>query len=386
MRIKTAINVAKATPGRHWAGPGLYLLVSPHGQRRWVFRYTSPRTRKVTEHGLGSADLVTLAEARTKAHGHRQAVLNGQDPIQQKREARRAHLSFADVANAFMAAKQPGWSQSHSAATRLLLTHHSRALGTKHIGAITTDDVEAAVRYLWQRSPEQGRRTVAAISAVYDYAMAIGRCSNNPAMWRVMRHRFPKRTNGRQHYTAMDYAQVPEFVRNLRAEQERNVALSPYVIEFLLLTACRPSEVAGMQWAEVDFANKLWTIPAERTKARREHRVPLCNRAIQLLAQRREYSTEASVWSLTLKALYRYLTKNMGQPVTVHGFRSSFRDWAGNETNFRRVTCEIALGHRAGDATEIAYKRKDELEKRRVLMQAWAEYCGNILAKRQIIC
>jgi integrase len=133
-----------------------------------------------------------------------------------------------------------------------------------------------------------------------------------------MRHRFPKRPNGRQHYTAMDYAQVPEFVRNLRIEQERNVALSPYVIEFLLLTACRPSEVTGMQWAEVDFVKKLWTIPAERTKARREHRVPLCDRAIQLLAQRREYSTEASVWSLTLKALWPERARRHFQSRSAH--------------------------------------------------------------------
>jgi integrase len=133
-----------------------------------------------------------------------------------------------------------------------------------------------------------------------------------------------------------------------------------------------------MQWTEVDFANKLWVIPGERTKARKEHRVPLCDRAIQLLAQRREYSTEAAVWSLTLKAIYRYLTKNVSVPVTVHGFRSSFRDWAGNETHFQRVTCELALSHRAGDETETAYKRSTELKKRRKLMEAWASYCAGL--------
>jgi integrase len=239
------------------------------------------------------------------------------------------------------------------------------------------------VRPLWSRSPEQGRRTLAAISQVFDYAMAIGRCAANPAQWRIMRHRFPRRANDRKHYTAMNYTEVPAFVRELRIQQQRNAALSPYVIEFLLLTACRGSEVVGIEWTEVDLENKLWSVPAERTKARREHRVPLSERAVELLAQQRKISSNSYVWqsprgedSINNKALCRYLTKNMSVHVAIHGFRSSFRDWAGNETRFDRVTCELALGHRAGDATELAYRRSDALAKRQALMDAWAAYCG----------
>jgi integrase len=375
MRIN---DVAKAPPGRHRAGPSLYLIVSADGQaRRWVFRFTKPSTRRVTELGLGSAHVVTLAEARDRAHDYRRAVVRGEDPIEQKREQRRTQITFEELASAYIAVKQPGWrSENHWRNLRLLLNTYASPLATKIVSSITADDVEAAVRSVWQRSPQQGRRTISAIRQVFDYAMALGHCPTNPADWRRMKHRFAKTPPG-NHFAALDYVKVPGFVKQLHVVQQRNTALSPYVIEFLILTACRSSEVVGMRWSEVDFDAKLWTIPASRTKAAREHRVPLSDRAMALLIQRRKVSDGEHVWPIGIKAIY-LLTKNIAVGVTVHGFRSSFRDWAGNETNFDRVTCELALGHRAGDATELAYRRSDALVKRRTLMDAWAEWCNSV--------
>ena len=310
------------------------------------------------------------------AHDHRRAVAKGLDPVETKREQHRKQITFTELANAFIAVKRPGWrSESHWKAMQLLLNRHARSLTTKRVATISSVDIEFVVRPLWDCLPSQSKRTLTAISQVFDYAVSMGYCENNPADWKLMKHRFSNQSPG-SHFIAMDYAHVPNFVRRLQIEQRRNVALSPYAIEFLLLTASRLNEVIGMQWSEIDFDNKLWIVPASCTKAAREHRVPLSDRALTLLQIRLRADTQPKVWSLTGRALYKFLTKNMGEPVTIHGFRSSFRDWAGNETNFDRVTCELALGHRAGNATELAYRRSDALAKRRALMDAWAAYTG----------
>jgi integrase len=255
-------------------------------------------------------------------------------------------------------------------------------LATKHVNTVTADDVEAAVRPLWNRAPIEGKRALTAIRQVFDYAIAMGRCTiNNPADWRIMKYRFPNGARG-SHYTAMDYVLVPDFMKRLHRVQERSWALSPYAIEFLPLTASRSNEVTGMRWSEIDWEQTVWIVPAARTKSGREHRVPLVDRALVLLKQRLQASKADDVWKshkgrpINGHALYVYLTRDMKVPVTIHGFRSSFRDWAGNETNFDRITCELALAHRAGHATELAYRRSDALEKRRALMDAWSQFCG----------
>ena len=382
MRIATHIQATKAPPGRHNAGPGLYLIVSPDRQRRrWAFRYTKPSTRRVTELGFGSAALITLAEAREKAFDYRRAVAKGHDPVEQKREERREQISFREVADAYIAIKQQEWrSESSYRSARFLLNTYASSLATKPVNTITADDVEATLRPLWDRSRTQGKRTQSVIYLVFEFAISKGyRTNGNPCDWRIMKHRFPKLAPAR-HYTAMDYMQLPAFMKRLHSAQECDIALSPYVIEFLILTAARANEVARMRWEEIDWEQKVWTVPASRTKSGREHRVPLAVRALELLAQRRK-SLQRVVWPsrkgapIGAKALYLYLARYMRVPVTIHGFRSTFRDWAGNETHFDRVTCELALGHRAGDATELAYRRSDALAKRRALMEAWTQYC-----------
>jgi integrase len=223
-----------------------------------------------------------------------------------------------------------------------------------------------------------------AIRQVLDYAIAMGRLTgNNPADWRIMKYRFPNGAPGRN-YTAMDYANVPAFVKRLHRAQERNTALSPYVIEFLILTACRASEVAKMRWDEIDWEQKLWIVPASRTKSARKHRVPLVDRALVLLKQQLHVTdgNGGHVWeshtgkSINGYALYRYLTRDMKEPATIHGFRSSFRDWAGDMTHYARNDIEECLAHAVGNAVERAYRRSDALAKRRVIMQAWADYIG----------
>jgi integrase len=378
MRIATHISVHKAPLGRHNAAPGLYLIVTARG-RRWAFRYTKPSTRRVTELGLGNATLLTLAEARDRALDCRRAVAKGLDPVEQKREARRLQITFAEMATVYLTIKQQEWRGERSYhKAGLLLNTYASSLATKSVNTITADDVEAALRPLWHRSRTQGKRTQAAIYQVFELAISKGyRTNGNPCDWRIMKHRFAKVAPVR-HFTTMDYMQVPAFVKRLHSVQECGTALSPYVIEFLILTACRTNEVTRMRWEEIDWEQKLWVVPASRTKAAREHRVPLADRTLELLklqTRKGDY-----VWrgrkgqAIDDRALYIYLIRSMKVPVTIHGFRSSFRDFAGNETHFDRVTCELALAHKAGDATELAYRRSDALAKRRALMDAWARY------------
>ena len=351
MRIATHANVHKAPLGRHNAAPGLYLIVTARG-RRWAFRYTKPSTRRVTELGLGSATVFSLAEAREKALDCRRAVAKGHDPIEQKREARRLQVTFAEMADAYLVIKQQEWRSGTFHKTFLLLNTYASSLATKPVNVITSDDVETALRPIWMRSRTQGKRTQAAIYQVFELAIAKGyRTANNPADWRIMKRRFPKVAPVR-HFTAMEYTQVPAFAKQLHRAQECGRALSPFVIEFLILTACRTNEVTRMRWEEIDWEQKLWVIPASRTKAAREHRVPLADRSLELLklqTRKGDY-----VWRgrkgqpINHRVLYRYLIRSMKVPVTIHGFRSSFRDWAGNETNFDRITCELARAQGRG--------------------------------------
>jgi integrase len=230
---------------------------------------------------------------------------------------------------------------------------------------------------------------VAAVLRVLKYAKAKSLTTAGVAdMRESMAALLPHVNGSKRHFTALDYKDVPAFVRELRAAQVEGGALSPSVIEFLLLTAARENEVCGMRWSEVNETERVWTLPASRSKTGREHRVPLSVRAHALLMRQRgpekgvEPDPDAYVWPgrdglgpVTGKSVYKYLTQTMGVKATIHGLRSTFRDWAGNETHFDRVTCEMALAHKAGDSVELAYRRSDAIAKRRALMEAWAEFC-----------
>jgi integrase len=208
-----------------------------------------------------------------------------------------------------------------------------------------------------------------------------------------MAHLLPRVNGAKRHFKALEYREVPAFVRELRAAQKQGEALSPSVIEFILLTAARENEVCGMQWREVNFQERLWVLPPERSKTNTEHRVPLCDRAMHLLSLQRgpsissvkPYDPEGFVWPgrngdgpVTGKSVYKYLTKTMGVDTTIHGFRSVFRDWAGDMTHYARNDIEECLGHAVGNAVERAYRRSDALEKRREIMAAWSAYSDTV--------
>ena len=255
----------------------------------------------------------------------------------------------------------------------------------RFVAEITPDDVQKTLMELWRCAPSQARRALRAFEGVFDYAKAHGmRTGDNPAAWRGLhQYRFPiLRAIDKQHFSAMHYDDVPEFIRQLRTHQNRSQAA--VALEFAILTATRSGETLHMKWDEVDWGLKLWTIPGERMKAGKEHRVPLSERAMVLLERQREHMNgDVHVFTgygwpggpLSRKSMIEFLRKN-GIKVSVHGFRSTFRNWCGDKTQFDRETAEACLAHQVGNEVERAYRTSDALEKRRAVMEAWAAYCG----------
>jgi integrase len=252
-----------------------------------------------------------------------------------------------------------------------------RPLAHMSVGDITSDDIEATVR----GAPQQ-KRLLRAIHGVFDLAISKGIRTDNPAEHRIMKYRLPNGRKLEAHHKAMPYAEIPAFVSLLRAKQQRHV-LAAYVIEFVILTACRASEATEMKWSEIN--GTTWTIPAGRTKTGREHRVPLSGRAQEILkvfTRAGNYGKDVPVWlsrrgkPIGAHALYLQLTRYMHIPYTIHGVRSSFRDWCAEQTDYDTNVCEMCLAHSVGNETVRAYLRSDMLEKRREIMQAWAAYCG----------
>jgi integrase len=383
----SARTVAALTrPGRHSDGGGLYLFISRDAKvlrRRWVFRFT--QDRKAREMGLGPANGVSLAEARKLAAAARSEVANGRDPIEARDAGRRAsqgRKTFGECAVALIAAKQSEWRNArHRQQWRVTLETYCVPIWAMPVDEVDTEAVLGVLRPLWQTRAETASRLRGRIEAVLDGAKAQGlRQGENPARWRGHLDKLlPKRQKlSRGHFAAMPYPDVPEFIDKLR-EREATAAMG---LEFLILTAARSGEVLGARWSEIDLESKVWTIPAARMKAGREHRVPLSGRAMAILTRLAEAKTGEHVFSgqrpgkpLSPASLTMALRRLQINRATIHGFRSSFRDWAGNETHFPRELAEAALAHVIGDKSEQAYRRSDALEKRRTLMEAWADYC-----------
>jgi integrase len=372
-------------PGRHADGGGLYLSVGPGEAKRWVFLF---RWRgRLKEMGLGSFHSVTLARAREKAFAARIQVADGINPIEAKRAAA-AVPTFGDLADDYVKSKRSEWrNEKHADQWTMTLTKSAARLRPLRVDRIETADVLETLKPLWTEKPETASRLRGRIERVLDAAKAQGfRSGENPARWRGhLDHLLPKRQKlTRGHHAALPFASVPGFVSDLKDRK----AVTALGLEFLILTAARSGEVRGMTWAEIDTAAKVWTVPAARMKGGREHRVPLSARAIEILTTVRPLSNgspNAFVFpglkegaSLSDGAFDRLL-RRMGHAkgdVTAHGFRSAFRDWAGEASTFPRELAEAALAHVVGDETERAYRRGDALEKRRKLMDAWARYSG----------
>ncbi len=386
----TARKVETAKRGKYSDGGNLYLVVSDTGARKWVLRFTF--RGKAKEMGLGSATTVPLTDARERAAMARRRVALGYNPIEE-RERTIGSPTFGEVANELREALSAGFrNQKHKVQWKTSLETHAARLRAKPVNTVATDDVLAVLKPIWTTIPTTASRVRERIEKVLDAAKAKGfRDGENPARWRGhldhLLPRAPKLT--REHHAAMPYEEIANFISRLREHE----ATSALALELCILTAARSGEILGMRWPEIDLDKKTWNVPANRMKAGREHRVPLSPRAVTILHKLEKlkvndfvFSGEARVKPLStmLPVLRRMKVKN----VTVHGFRSSFRDWAGNVSNFPREIIETALAHVIGNQAEQAYRRSDALNKRRKLMDAWAAYCEstpatNVVSMRQ---
>ena len=375
----SARKVETAKPGKYADGGNLYLIVSPTGSRKWVLRFTWRGRAK--EMGLGSARSVTLADAREKAAAARRKIAQGLNPIEdRKRDS--GIPTFGDMAESVHESLSAGFrNEKHKAQWKNTLDTYAASLRNKPVDTVSTDDVLTVLKPIWTEKAETASRLRGRIEKVLDAARAKGfRQGENPARWRGhLDHLLPKPPKlARGHHAAMAYDQISPFIGRLR-ERESPAAIA---LEFCILTAARSGEVLGARWSEIDIEKKVWTIPRNRMKAGREHRVPLSNRSISILKKLAKSNIGEFIFPgqkptrpLSNMAMEMVLRRMQIVDATVHGFRSSFRDWAGNVTSFPREVIETALAHVIGDKVEQAYRRSDALDKRRKLMDAWSAFC-----------
>lgn len=383
-RLPPRAAAAITEPGRHADGGGLYLVVGQGQSRKWVFRFKWHG--RLVDMGLGAASSVTLAKARERAGDARKLLVDGINPLEAKR-ADQTVPTFGEMADRLVADLGPQWrNEKHRAQWKTTLEKDAAKLRPVSVDKVETVDVLAVLKTIWSTKPETASRLRGRIERVLDAAKAKGfRSGENPARWRGhLDHLLPKRQKlTRGHHAALPFEKVPGFITDLRARE----AVAAMALEFAIYTAARSGEVRDATWAEIDLAAKVWTVPADRMKAGREHRVPLSARAVEILEKARDLSSgepDAVVFpgiksgSSLSDAAFDRLLKRMGfksGELTPHGFRSSFRDWAGEASTFPRELAEAALAHVVGDATERAYRRGDALEKRRKMMDAWARFC-----------
>ena len=366
------------SPGRHADGGNLYLAVTESGARSWVFMYVIRGRQR--EMGLGPARDVSLAEARDLATQHRRSIRAGVDPL----EARRVEVdrpSFGAFAEEHIASMEASWrNPKHRAQWRSTLATYAAPLAKLRVDVVSTADVLAVLKPIWSTKAETASRLRGRIESVLDAAKAAGhRTGDNPAAWRGhLDQILPKRSKGsRGHHPAMSIDDMPAFMLKLR--QAKGVAAR--ALEFTILAAARTSETLEAPWSETSADQKLWTLPAKRMKAERDHRVPLTDRAVEILDEMAAVRVNDFVFpgsktgrplsNMSMEMVLRRLGRD---DVTVHGFRSTFKDWASERTHFPNELSEMALAHAIGDQTEAAYRRGDLFDKRRALMDAWAHF------------
>ena len=391
--LKSARSVETVNEvGYHRCDRGLYLQVAGSGTKSWLFRYKSPVTAKQREMGLGSLNLVPLAAARDIAVECHRQVLSGLDPIEERGRIKRARqleqarsITFQEAAEHCIASKKPEWKNAKHAQQwgNSLATYAFPVFGTLSVSDLDTDLVLKAIEPIWISKAETASRVRQRIETVWDWARARKYVEGeNPARLRGHLDKILAKTakvKRVKHHAAVPYKQIANFMAKLRG-RKGNSALA---MEFMILTAARTGEVRGARWQEIDLATKVWTIPADRMKAGKEHRVPLCDRALQILnnmkSNRNPEEFVFSGWKagtgLSDGAMLALLRKMDVGPYTPHGFRSTFRDWAAEEAHqFSNETVELALAHTIRNKAEAAYRRGDQLERRRELMAAWSKY------------
>ena len=376
----TVAKVKAAEPGKHPDGANLWLQVGPSGSRSWYLRFTlAGRTREM---GLGPYPLVGLAEARDKATMQRRLLLDGVDPIEARkaRQPTRDPVTFAVAAKQYIAGHEKAWKsadharQWHNSLGRYVLP----AIGERPISAVDTHDVLSIVEPLWQDKTETASRLLNRISLVLDWATARKlRTGDNPARWKGhIDAILPKRAKVQRavNYAALPYARLPQFMAQLRQQTE----IGAKAAELMVLTCTRTSEVRFAEWSEIDLEGRQWTIPANRMKAERDHRIPLSDAAAAILAQI-ERPNERVFPGLGQHAILKAI-KRIEPDITAHGLRSTFADWCAEQTNTPSEVREMALAHAVGDKVEAAYRRGDLFEKRRHLADGWAAFCSETVA------
>jgi integrase len=368
-------------------GGGLYLAVSKAGVKSWIFRYKAAGGERA--HGLGPLHTVSLKQARDKALVCRQQRLDGVDPIEAKRAARLAAsvasaktMTFRQCSEAYIAAHRNDWTNPRHARqwAATLETYAFPVIGDLPVDSVDLSLLIKILDPIWRDKTTTAARLRGRIEKVLDWAAVRGfRSAENPARWRGhLETQFSKKTSTK-HFSALPYSDIAAFMTELRAVE----GIGARALEFTILTAKRAGEVIGARWSEFDLGARLWTVPAERTKTRREHRVPLSEPVLAIL--QRLWETRSSQFVFPGTGSGQPINKNammlalrgMGQnEITVHGFRSTFSDWCAEQTNTSGEVREMALSHAVSDKVEAAYRRGDLFEKRRALAEAWARYCS----------
>lgn len=376
-KVLTAATVRNLGEGFHADGGNLYLKVDPSGARRWVVRLIVQGKRR--DIGLGSAALVSLAEAREAALQHRKAARAGDDPLAAKRRSK-AIPTFKEAAEQVHAHNEGGWRNDKHRKQWLssLETYAFPALGLKRIDKVDSHDVTLALDHIWTTKSATAQRVKQRIGVVLKWAIARGYRTDNPA--EVVQQALAKRDHSKvKHMRALPYGEVSKAIDRVKGSRASDV--TKLAFEFLVHTACRSGEVRGAIWSEFDLVARIWTIPASRMKMKKDHRVPLSDTAVKILNAAAKLRKEGSdlvfpnskgepLSDMTLSKLVKELEIN----AVPHGFRSSFRDWAGETTAHPREVIEFALAHVIQNKAEAAYARSDLLERRRVLMADWSDF------------
>jgi integrase len=396
----TTKRIAKLTEGRHRDPETrrLYLQVGPTGKKSWLLRYELNHRERFM--GLGSLDDFTLREARERARRARQLIADGVDPIDTRRAAKAAKaleaaraMTFADAAKNYYEAHEATWTNARH---RQQFRHTMRDYVLPKIGRLAVADVDvgrvlACVEPHWQAKPATMSRVLRRIAAVLDWATVRGyRTGDNPARWRGHLSEAlpaPQKVAKVEHHPAMPYAELPQFMSELRTVP----GVAARALEFLILTASRTGEVANAVWSEIDLDARVWIIPAERMKSDREHRVALSDRAVEIL---RALPREAEFVFVSPvhpgrpiaanTAMWKVL-RRLRSDVNVHGFRATFSTWAHETTAFSNHAIELSLAHVVGSETERAYRRATMFDKRRQLMDSWSRYCSTPAAPGEVV-
>lgn len=388
--------ISEAGPGSHRVNNGLYIQVSKSGSTSWLFRFQLDGRRR--EMGLGSYPEITMLKAREASEDARRLVAQRIDPIIARERAQAAEraqaekvFTFKDCALEYIKAHRAGWSNAKHAQQweNTLATYAFPVIGDKPVPAVTTDDLLAILRPIWSTKNETASRVRNRVEAIISSAKARGLFDGeNPASWKGhLETLLPQRRSVARvdHHAALPYAELPEFLALVLHQP----GASARALALVILTACRTSEVLQATWNEVDLDAALWTIPAGRMKARREHKVPLPTQAVAMLRETPRIDSSPYVFPgqqpekpLSQMAMAMLLRRMKRHDLTVHGFRSSFRDWAAEETSFPNMVAEMALAHTVENAVEAAYRRGDLLAKRRELMQEWGDYCLSALMEK----